>query len=112
MPDNISTTLSLAFADELDSAFSRIQHCVGQLTDEQVWWRPRSDMNSIGNLMLHLRGNVRQLIISSIGGESDNRDRPSEFAARDIIAKSVLLDELAKALERAKLVISRAPVEE
>jgi hypothetical protein len=112
MPDNISTTIAHAFADELDSAFSRIRHCLGQLTDEQVWWRPRSDMNSIGNLVLHLRGNVRQLIISSIGGEPDTRDRPAEFTARDIIPKSVLVEELAKVIERAKLSISNAQDEE
>jgi hypothetical protein len=112
MPDNISPVLSHAFADELDSALSRIQHCLGQLSDEQVWSRPRADMNSIGNLLLHLTGNVKQMIVSTIGGEPDMRDRPAEFAARDVIPKSVLLDQLTKTIERAKQVISLATVEE
>jgi hypothetical protein len=112
MSDIISKVLSHAFTDELDSAFSRIEHCLDQLTDEQIWWRPRSDMNSIGNLVLHLNGNVRQLIISTIGGEPDDRDRPAEFAARNLIPKSVLLEELTKTIESAKSVISRASLEE
>ncbi|HEV3385243.1 MAG TPA: DUF1572 family protein [Gemmata sp.] len=112
MSDIISNVLSHAFADELDSALSRIKHCLDQLTDEQIWWRPRSDMNSIGNLVLHLNGNVRQLIISTVGGEPDDRDRPAEFAARNVIPKSVLLEQLGKTIESAKSVISRASLEE
>ena len=41
-------------ASELTSALAKIKHCVGQLTDEQVWWRSRPALNSIGNLILHL----------------------------------------------------------
>ncbi len=112
MPDNLSNTIAHAFADELDSAHSRIRHCVEQLTDEQVWWRPRSDMNSIGNLVLHLTGNIKQLIVSAIGGEPDDRDRPAEFAARDTLPKAVLLEQLASMVERAKVTISRTTIDE
>ena len=34
---------------ELSDALQTIRHCVDQLSDEQVWWRPREEMNSIGN---------------------------------------------------------------
>jgi hypothetical protein len=112
MAENISTVISHAFADELDAALSRIAHCMEQLTDEQVWSRPRPEMNSIGNLVLHLSGNVRQLIVSAVGGEPDDRDRPAEFAARNVIPKEKLLEQLAKTIESAKLVISRASTEE
>jgi hypothetical protein len=112
MPSNMIIAISHAFADELDSALSRIQHCIGQLTDEQTWWRPRADMNSIGNLVLHLTGNVKQLIVSTIGGEPDDRDRPAEFAARDVIPKAVILEKIAGMVDRAKAVIARASEEE
>jgi hypothetical protein len=112
MPDDLRTAVSHAFSDELDGALSRIEHCLEQLTDEQVWWRPRTDMNSIGNLVLHLNGNVKQLIVSTVGGEPDNRDRPAEFAARTVISKTLLLDQLKKTIGRAKLVISQAQTEE
>jgi hypothetical protein len=112
MPDNLSNTITHAFADELDSALSRIQHCLGQLSDEQVWWRPRLDMNSIGNLVLHLTGNIKQLIVSAVGNEPDDRDRPAEFSARDTLPKSGLLERLASMVERAKSTISRATIDE
>jgi hypothetical protein len=94
--------LNQAVADELDAALSRISHCLGQLTEEQVWLRPREDMNAIGNLLLHLTGNVGQLILSGVGGEPDLRDRPAEFAARGPIPKSELLERLTTVVGRAK----------
>jgi hypothetical protein len=112
MPDNLSATIRHALTDELESAQSRIQHCIGQLTDEQVWWRPRLDMNSIGNLVLHLTGNIKQLIVSTVGGEPDNRDRPAEFASSNMLPKAVLLERLSNALDKAKAVISHATSDE
>ncbi len=109
---DLRSTLSHALNDELDAALSRISHCVNQLTDEQVWWRPRADMNSIANLMLHLTGNVKQLIVTTVGGEPDDRDRPAEFAARDPIQKAELLRRLTDAVNRAKATLATASPEE
>jgi hypothetical protein len=61
---------------------SRIGECVGRLSDEQIWMRHGEHENAVGNLMLHLSGNVRQWIISGIAGEPDTRTRDREFAAR------------------------------
>ena len=82
MSDELRNALNNALSDELAAALGRIAHCVGQLTDEQVWSRPTPAMNSIGNLMLHLAGNVRQLIVAGVGGEPDIRERQAEFDAR------------------------------
>ena len=109
---DLRESLAHALADELDSALGRIGHCLGQLSDEQVWWRPRPDMNAIGNLVLHLTGNVRQLIVSVLGGEPDDRDRPAEFAARDVVPKGELLRRLTEAVTRAKATVATASVEE
>jgi hypothetical protein len=108
MPANMTSTISQAFGDELDAALSRIQHCLKQLSNEQIWSRPRAAMNSIGNLILHLNGNVKQFIVHSIGGEPDDRDRPAEFAARDVVEKTVLLEKMTSVVERAKDAISGA----
>src|SRR5690348_3197444 len=78
-----------------------IRHCVAQLSDEQVWRREGEDRNSIGNLILHLCGNVRQWLISGVGGAKDVRDRPREFAERGPIPKAELLRRLQDALEEA-----------
>jgi len=109
---DLRSALTQAICDELDSACGRIAHCVNQLTDEQVWARPRADMNAIGNLLLHLTGNVRQMIVSSIGGEPDTRDRPKEFAAHEPTPKAELLRKLTDAVTRAKAAINAAGPEE
>src|SRR5206468_11868255 len=72
---------------QLAERADRIGHCVGQLDDAQVWWRPHESMNSIANLVLHLCGNRRQWIVSGVGGEPDVRDRPGEFSERGAVPK-------------------------
>src|SRR5271166_5637367 len=78
----------------IDHYWTRLRACVESLTDEQVWWRPNDASNSIGNLILHLNGNVRQWLVASFNREDDLRDRPAEFAAADGIAVEELLARL------------------
>ena len=108
MTDNLRDAFTFAINDELDAALSRIAHCLNQLTDEQVWWRSRNDMNSIANLVLHLAGNVRQFIVSGVGGAADDRDRPAEFASRDVLPKAELLKRLTAAVAAAKDAVAKA----
>lgn len=74
----------------------KIEKCLERLTDEQIWWRPNEQSNSIGNLLLHLSGNARQWIVCGVGGATDARDRDAEFAQRDRIAR----DDLGLLLQR------------
>ena len=74
----------------------KIEKCLERLTDEQIWWRPNEQSNSIGNLLLHVSGNARQWIVCGIGGATDSRDRDAEFAQRDWIAP----DDLHSLLKR------------
>jgi hypothetical protein len=67
---------------KLAACHQRIRHCVQQLTDAQVWWRPSEGHNSIANLLLHLCGNVRQWVVAGVSGMPDSRNRPQEFAER------------------------------
>lgn len=78
----------------------RLRGCVESLTEEQVWWRPNDASNSIGNLILHLDGNVRQWLIAPFADVDDTRDRPAEFAGRQG-APAVLLDQLAATMQDA-----------
>jgi hypothetical protein len=105
---DLRIALTHAFHDELDAALSRIAHCVSQLSEEQVWARERADMNSVGNLVLHLTGNVGQLIVSGIGGVADTRQRQAEFDARDPVPKETLLAALSEVVGRAKLAFADA----
>lgn len=69
----------------------KIERCVEKITDEQVWWRPNSESNSIGNLLLHLSGNARQWIVAGLGRATDGRQRQTEFDERKLIPRSELL---------------------
>jgi len=69
-------------ARKLRQLASRIGTCLAGLTEEQVWARGGENENAIGNLTLHLCGNVRQWIVSGVGGRPDVRERDAEFAAR------------------------------
>jgi hypothetical protein len=105
--DDLAAAVGTEAANELRSALARIKHCLGQLTDEQVWWRSRPSLNSIGNLILHLRGNVRQWIVAGLGGAADSRDRHAEFAERGPIPKDELLRKLEAVVDEARAVLGR-----
>jgi uncharacterized damage-inducible protein DinB len=79
----------------------KIERCVALLTDEQIWWRANPTSNSIGNLLLHLSGNVRQWIVVGLGKAVDNRDRDAEFAQREVIPRDELLDHLRETVREA-----------
>jgi len=72
----------------------KLLHCIEQLSEDDLWWRPNEVSNSAGNLVLHLCGNLRQWIVSSIGGGEFHRDRDAEFAARGPLPKAQLIANL------------------
>ena len=65
----------------VEECLPRIRSCVERLDEEQLWRRHGEKGNSVGNLCLHLEGNVRQWIVAGVGGRADARDRPAEFAS-------------------------------
>lgn len=79
----------------------KIERCLELLSDEQIWWRANPQSNSIGNLLLHLSGNVRQWIVVGLGGAGDTRDRDSEFAQREIVSRTELVARLTQTLREA-----------
>ncbi|MEM9378594.1 MAG: DUF664 domain-containing protein [Planctomycetota bacterium] len=81
----------------LDDYVARIGECVALLSEEEVWRRPSPRSNSIGNLLRHLEGNVRQWILAGVAGRPDVRDRDGEFAATGV-SESRSPDELLAAL--------------
>jgi uncharacterized damage-inducible protein DinB len=68
--------------DKLGQLTERICACLDRLNPDQIWHRGNTNENAIGNLVLHLCGNVRQWIGSGIDGQTDIRKREDEFAAR------------------------------
>lgn len=83
----------------------RIEKCLRQLTEDQVWKKPNANTNSIGNLILHLCGNITQYAHSSLGNEKDARNRDLEFSADGGFSKKKLLEKITVVTERAVQVI-------
>lgn len=104
--DELAAAVGAAAAHELGSALERIKHCLGQLNDGQVWHRSQLSLNSVGNLILHLCGNLRQWVVASLGGMADVRDRPAEFAEQGPIPKQELLRRLEAVVEEAKRILT------
>lgn len=96
----------------MKESLPRIQSCIGQLTNEQVWWRPNESSNSIGNLLLHLNGNVNQWIGSGLGNEPDHRIRHLEFDERKPLDKEQLLEMVTETMKRAEHIIDRVTTDE
>jgi uncharacterized damage-inducible protein DinB len=85
---------------------AKIQRCLDVLPAESIWRRDDASENSIGNLLLHLSGNVRQWIVSGVGGAPDARQRSAEFAARDGEGASDLMAGLRETLRDADSVLA------
>ena len=113
-PDsNLSQTeISDAFVAQARSLLStdylpKIEACLEQLTDEDVWWRANQESNSIGNLMLHLSGNLRQWIVCGLRGALDHRERQQEFDERALIPRSELFAKLKQTVAEVNGVLAR-----
>ena len=88
-----------------DKYLQRIVRCLQLLSDKEIWWRPNGASNAAGNIVLHLCGNVRQWIISGLGGAPDARERDKEFAEHGPIPRRVLIAQLKKTVEEASKTI-------
>ena len=89
----------------------RIETCLGKLNHDQVWARGGENENAVGNLVLHLCGNVRQWIVSGVGGQPDVRQRSTEFDARGGVTVPELVERLRGTIEEAMAVIDRVSAE-
>ena len=89
----------------------KIERCLEILNDEQIWWRANPQSNSIGNLILHLSGNVRQWIVSGLGGAADSRDRDAEFAQQQVISREELIAKLKQTLRDADATLAKFEVD-
>lgn len=83
----------------------RIEKCLKVLNEEEIWKRPNTSSNSVGNLILHLCGNITQYIISSLGETEDKRERDKEFSALSGYNKAELMDRLKSTADQSIQVI-------
>ena len=106
-PDVSTLFLEFSRVKLLEHYWPRLRTCVESLTDEQLWWRPNPASNSIGNLVLHLNGNVRQWLVASFNRQEDLRDRPAEFAEREQPAAAALMAFHSATMKEAAEVLAR-----
>lgn len=104
-------TVEVAFIDQArkflsDEYLPKLERCLEQLTDEQIWWRANEQSNSIGNLLLHLSGNARQWLVCGLGGANDARDRQQEFDERRVIPRAQLLETVRQTLRDVDAVLA------
>ena len=106
--------LAKMFCEDARSQFEkytpRIIHCLQLLSEKEIWWRPNRASNAAGNIVLHLCGNLRQWIISGLGGAPDLRERDKEFSERGPVPRRLLISQLKRTVKEACKTINRASV--
>src|SRR5580700_9323218 len=105
MSDTLQQEFLKCSIDSLRQHCARIETCLGKLNSEQIWARGSDNENAVGNLVLHLCGNVRQWIICGVGGAPDARKRSEEFAARSGATVAELTEKLHATVKEAAGVI-------
>ena len=84
---------------------AQIRSCVEELSEEQLWWRPNEQSNSVGNLVLHVSGSMRHYLSNRVGGIRYERDRPAEFAERGPVPRQQLLAVFDETIRQASQVL-------
>jgi len=98
--------------EKLEQLMQRIEVCAGKLSEDQIWFRRQENENAIGNLLLHLRGNLRQWILSPFGGHPLNRDRDGEFDARGGFTARELTGRLRETVDAANAIVAGLTAEQ
>jgi len=92
-----------------DDFMPKLKHCLEDLPEQDLWWRPNEQSNSVGNLILHLCGNMSQWILNSMGGRQFGRDRDAEFAERGPVPKAELISRIDSTVREVAEVLERLP---
>lgn len=96
----------------MDESTRMIEKSLTYISEEELWQKPNTSLNSIGNLLLHMCGNITQYIISSLGETTDKRNRDAEFSQHQTANKEQLLEKVLETVDTAKRVIFDANVKQ
>ena len=83
----------------------RILKCLDLLSEEEIWHKPNENSNSVGNLVLHLCGNVTQWLFTTMGETSDHRQRQKEFDERGPISREILKEKITSLMDHADQIL-------
>lgn len=95
----------------IDVSSRMINISLEKLSEEDLWKKPNGVSNSIGNLLLHLSGNIKQYAIASLTDKEDLRERDKEFSTQFGSGKEKLANEFFQVLDKAKYVIENISTE-
>ncbi|MBS1798676.1 MAG: DUF1572 family protein [Acidobacteria bacterium] len=109
MDNEIGTLFLKASSAKLEQMTGYLTTCLSKLSDEQVWERHGAHENAIGNLVLHLCGNMRQWIMHGVGGAKDIRVRDSEFNQSEGVTAAALIESFVSTVQEAKTIIDSFP---
>lgn len=92
----------------IDESVRMLGICLERLQPKDFWARPNNASNAIGNLLLHLSGNMRQYVISGLGGKADTRVRDAEFSQEALADPKEVWDGFLQTVAEAREVIVQA----
>lgn len=95
-----------------EESLERAKKCVAMLSEDEIWHRFNENALTAGNILLHLRGNIRQWVVCGLGGKPDDRHRDGEFAANRSAKKAELLAGLEETVREALAVVDRLTPEQ
>jgi hypothetical protein len=111
--DQMDNAVAALFLDyscrKLENMTETLRVCLGKLSDAQIWERHGAHENSVGNLVLHLCGNMRQWLIGGVGGAPDVRRRDEEFSTEGGLDCEELMGRFSVTMDEALKIIAAAP---
>ena len=111
MSDSAESLFLAHSSQKLEQMTGFLKVCLDHLSDQQVWQRNGPHENAVGNLVLHLCGNMRQWIMHGVGGAQDVRLRDEEFSAAGGLSSNQLYDRfLATVTEARHIIDTLSPV--
>lgn len=112
-----STALTAAFIAEIkrrlfEESMFRLKKCLNELTTEQIWYRPNPSSNSVGNLVLHLHGNVRQWVVAGLGKNEDVRERQKEFDEQGPVPVEKMVANMEQLMVEVEAILDQTSAED
>ncbi|HEY5331026.1 MAG TPA: DUF1572 family protein [Acidobacteriaceae bacterium] len=96
---------------KLEQMTTTLNACLDRLSDEQIWQRGGAHENAIGNLVLHLCGNMRQWIMYGVDRQPDVRVRDAEFSANGGMGRAELIALFGETVAEAREILAKLPAE-
>lgn len=103
----LADDIKMAATKGLRESSEKIVKCLNLLDPGEVWRDFNPNLVSVGNLVLHLVGNISQHVLAGLGGAPYVRDRDREFTGKPPMGKHELVASFEQTTQRALEVVGR-----